>query len=209
MKKLKNLFNKKYRLHWAIAIIVIVIIGFIFFRNGEKAETIVVHPGEFLQQVAVSGKIVATEILDLSFEQTGQIKGIYVKEGDGIKSGKLLANQDTLQLNAQLAEMKAGIELQEAKLDQLLAGALPEDIKVSENKVASAQQNLDNAYDNSLTELESAYDYIYNANNTALSIQNSYFSASDQQGIKVQQSRKKIQENMADAKNYLEIQSSI
>ena len=204
-KYFKNLiFNKKYRVYWIITIVIIGIIWFVFFRNGDKTETLVVHPGEFLQQVAVSGKIIATEMVDLSFEQSGQVKGVYVKEGDSIKHGQLLSSQDISQLNAQLAETRAGIQLQEARRDQLLAGKSPEDISVAENEVISAKQDLNDAYENSLVILDDAYTAISTSNNTITYIRNTYFSAFDQIGIKVQESRLKIQNYLSDSKNYVD-----
>ena len=202
----KNLiFKKKYRWYWVFAVVAVIIIWFIFFRGGAEVETIVVHPGEFLQQISVSGKLIATEDIDLSFEQSGQIRSIYVKEGDSVKQGKLLAGQDISQLSAQLSETRAGISLQEAKLNQLLAGSSSEDILIAEDKVASAQQDLDNAYSNSLEVLNSAYFAIYNANSSAFSVQSNYFSTADQYGIKVFISRQKIESTLLAVKPYIDI----
>ena len=46
------------------------------FGNGEKPlETLVVLPGEFVQQVSVSGKVVAANHVDLGFSNSGRGAG--------------------------------------------------------------------------------------------------------------------------------------
>lgn len=203
LKKIFSIFNRKYKLQWILATGIILIVGFIFFRGDQEPTTLLLRLGDFVQEVSVSGKIIATEDIDLSFEQSGQVRGVYVREGDVVKAGSLLVNQDTLQLEAQLAEMRAGINLQKAKLSQLLAGAEPEDIRVSENEVTLATQNVSNAYDDALTVLDDVYTTMYNVQTTIVTIQNTYFSTADQQGVKVQESKGKIKDNVTNAKNYL------
>ena len=201
----KNVFfKKKYKLYWIIAAVAIVIVGFIFFRNGSKTETLTVYKAELLQQVSVSGKLIATEDIDLSFEQSGQIRSVYVKEGDSVKQGQILTSQDASQLNAQLAEMDAGIQLQQAKLNQLLAGSSGEDVKVSENKVESAQQDLDDAYSNSIEVINSAYFAMYNASRAVFDVQSSYFSSGDQYGVKVFTSKNNIDSVLLNIKPYID-----
>ena len=206
LRKLRStLFKRKYLWYWIVGLIIFGTVAFFFFGNqAENTEVFSVQKGDLVQQVSVSGKLIATENLNLTFEQSGQVRGVYVKEGDEVRAGKLLATQDTAQLAAQLKEMEAGIDLQKAKLAQLLAGASAEDVKVYQDKVASAQQDVEDAYDNALITLDEAYAIIYNAHSKTLYMQNTYFAASDQSAIKVQSSRLKIQESLADAKAALD-----
>src|SRR6185436_17088777 len=102
--------------------------------------------GEFVNQISVSGKVKAAQNVDLSFASAGIVRAVYVKVGDKVPAGKLIASQDTADLYAQASQMQAGIDLQQAKLNQLLAGALPQDIKTKEDAVISAKADLQNAY---------------------------------------------------------------
>ena len=157
IKNLIALLLKKPLVSGIVIIIGIVVVASVF-RNGKtKEEILVVHPGDFVQEVSVSGKVIATENLDMSFEQTGRVTGVLVKVGDKVSVGQLLASQDTAQLNAQLAEMKAGIDVQKAKLDQLLAGASMEDISVYETAVMNAERSLINAKSSLIDALKDAY----------------------------------------------------
>lgn len=189
----KKISMTKKQLIFGLIIVAVVLLGWLFFgKGGAKQETITVHAGDFVQQVSVSGKVVATENLGLSFEQAGVVRSIPVHVGDSVSAGATLASQDTDQLSAQLSEMEAGIDLQKAKLNQLLAGASNEDIAIAQDGVTSAAQKLDSAYQSALIGVGSAYDSIYNAYTTALYLQNSYFYSNDQQGAKVQDSRNVI-----------------
>jgi len=137
---------KKNAVYILIGIFAVGLAIYFLFKNGKGQEqTLVVHPGDFLQQVSVSGKVAAMESLDLSFEQTGRVSGVWVKVGDKVSVWQILASQDTAQIAAQLAEARAGVDAQNAKLEQLLAGASSEDIAVSETAAANAETGLSNA----------------------------------------------------------------
>lgn len=137
---------------------------FLFIRKPAEQEMLAVKAGEFVNQISVSGKVTASQNVDLSFENPGMVRSVYVKVGDAVFAGKLLASQDTGELYARAAQMQAGIDLQKAKLEQALAGASAEDIGVSESavanaeiSVANAQQAVDDAKQNLIDKLEDAY----------------------------------------------------
>ena len=203
--KLKSLFNKKRLIYALVAVAVLGTAWFFFIRNGgNESPPFVVHSGEFVNQISVSGKIAATENIDLSFEQAGIIRQVYVKVGDKVNAGKLIASQDTAQLYAQSLQMEAGIDLQKAKLNQLLAGSSSEDIKIKEDAVSSAKQDLQNTYLSALSYMNSCYNAMYNAYNTTVSIKNTYFIAQDQQGIKMQQVKYELSNSLVNAQESLD-----
>lgn len=156
MMKIKNILTKKRIIYGVIVAAILVAVYFIFFNKKNQQETLVVHPSDFLQQVSASGKITARENLNLSFEQSGQVSGVYVKIGDTVKPGQLLANQNTSQLDAQLAEMRAGLNLQKAKLNQLLAGSSQEDIVVAKTVLLNAHQAMVNTLQDGYTKANDA-----------------------------------------------------
>ncbi len=204
---IKSLFTKKRIIYGLIGLVVISGLAYMmFFNKNNKQETLVAHSTDFLQQVSASGKIVAKENLNLSFEEAGQVSGVYVNVGDNVTAGQLLSNENTGELNAQLSEMQAGIDLQKAKLNQLLAGASPEDVQTAQDAVTSAQQGLNNSYASSLTALNGAYNAIYNAYTTASFIQLNYFiTGGDKQSFLVQDNKKAMNDYVADAKKYLDM----
>lgn len=138
---------KKFLTYGLVVVLIIGIAGYFLFKDGNgKYKTIVVHPADFIRQVSVSGKVTAVENLDLSFEQSGRVKSVLVSVGDEVFAGQVLAEQESLQLESQLAEAQAGVDAQKAKLAQLLDGTSPEDIVVAETTVSNAKTALSSTY---------------------------------------------------------------
>lgn len=70
------------------------------------------HLSEFYKTV---GTLKPDEEVDLSFEASGKIVGIYIKEGAGVKKGDLLAKINDQPLQAELQKLEAELKLAEAK----------------------------------------------------------------------------------------------
>ena len=120
--------------------------GLFIVRNGAHEErTLLVRRGEIVRQISVSGQVVPADNIDLSFEQGGRINRIGVKVGDTVSRGSFIASEDTAELDAELAEIEARIGVRRAKLNQLLAGAQPEDVAVAETALANAAVEVESA----------------------------------------------------------------
>ena len=200
----------KLKKRWIFTIsVVLLVAGFFIYNyfsnkdsNGYKTEK--VERGTVLQEVSETGSVKPTETINLSFKTVGKIAGINVAVGDDVKKGDILAELDASQLSAQLENAKAALVAADEEYNKLLNGLVPEDIKTYENAVVSAQQDLDESYSSAINTLNDAYAKIYNSYTSAVSMENSYFQASDQQGIKVQDSRKDINSNLEIVKVYLD-----
>jgi HlyD family secretion protein len=189
IKSIKRYITGKNITYAVVALAIVGGIWYFFFNpKGTGYQTVTVHPGDFLQQVSVSGTVTPSENLDLSFEQPGKVTAIKYQVGDSVKKGDLLVAEDSSDLNAQLSQMQAGVDLQKAKLAQLVDGSSPEEIQIAQDQVDSDQQALDNSYATALNALQSASTSLYNAYTTVLYMQNTYFNAADNEGIKFQQS---------------------
>lgn len=223
MDILKKLLKKKV----IIIIIVIAVLGFIgynfFVKDGEPEYILEkVSYGTVIKEVSETGAVKISEEVNLSFKSSGRIDKIYVKVGDKIELGQELVKLDTSQLYIELTEAQAALEVAEADYNKLLAGSSVEEIKVAETEVlnaqvvldnaeqsledvkADAEEDLDQAYEDALDVLDDAYLKIYNAYNVADSIYRSYFTSNDQEGIKVKESRDKIESALNQAKSYID-----
>jgi len=127
-------------------------------------ELTTVQKGSIVQEVSSSGKVESPVKIDLHFKNTDTLIAINTEVGKKVVRGQLLARQDTLELSAQLTEMQASVEVQKAKLEQVLAGASKEDIAITETEVVNAevslvnaQQSLDNSKQNLIDKLRDAY----------------------------------------------------
>jgi len=94
--------------------------------------------------ISGSGNIEATNIV-ISSKTPGQIKEIYVKEGDMVKAGDVLFLIDHDLLDIQLRQALAAVEQADAQLKLLQQGARSEDIRIAEDNVSAAEINLKQA----------------------------------------------------------------
>lgn len=199
----------KIKKKWIIIAIVLIIVGYFtldsFFKKDTDGYIIEkIGKGEVLQEISETGSIKATDNISLSFKNSGRIQNISVSVGENVKQGDILAKIGTSQLLIQLKDAKAALIVAESQQNKLLNGPTFEDINIAEDTRNSAQQSLNNDYGDALTSLNDAYIKIYNSFTTINSVQSSYFSTSDQQGIKVQDSKTKMKEAMENVKFYLD-----
>lgn len=142
-----------------IAIVVAGAVGALFFQrlNNVSYELSDVKKGDIVQEVSASGKVESPTKIDLRFKNSGKLVLLNAKVGRKVSAGQLLAKQDTTQLDAQVLEMQAGIDLQKAKLNQLLSGVSTEDIDVSETAMVNAKQALEDAKYTLINTLKNSY----------------------------------------------------
>jgi multidrug efflux pump subunit AcrA (membrane-fusion protein) len=184
-----------------------------FFKKEEPTFTLAeVVLGNVSQEVAETGQVKKGEEINLSFKNAGRIEKIYVEIGDQVDSWESLAKLETTELTIQLREAKAALDVTQAKLNKLSAGATQEEIKIDQTAVENSQVSLDTACqglkdadEDALNVLDDSYLEAYNAFNEVDSIQRTYFIANDQEGIKVRDNKDKIGLGMAQAKSYLDI----
>jgi len=174
-----------------------------------------------VQEVSETGQVKKGEQIELSFKTSGVLEKIYVEIGEEIKEKDILAKLEGVQLNIQLAEAQASLELYQAQFDKLLAGATSEEIQVSQTSVdnaqislnnaeqtledikAQGQEDLESAYEDALNVLDDSYLKISNSLNVADLVQRTYFNISDQESITVRENRDKIQTSLDEIEPYL------
>lgn len=148
MKKLFALLKNK----WVIALVTIVAaIGtYIYYQNTRPQiyDTIPVSRGQVREEVSITGKVKPTQSLDIAFEKGGRLARIRAKVGNTVREGQEVMTLDNADLYAQLAQARANVRSQEAKLDQLKTGAREEDIAVSRTRVENAKNGLADAQRN-------------------------------------------------------------
>lgn len=132
------------RIAWIAVLAVVLAGGWYFFIRPAPVvqETIILQPKTFLQQVSVSGKVVAAKEVDLGFTQSGRVTGVYASVGDRVAAGATLAVVENGDLHATLLQKEAALENQRAKLASLQAGVRPEEIAVAQATVAGDTQAL-------------------------------------------------------------------
>ena len=154
----------------------------VFLKKEKPAFALVeVIRGQIIQEVSETGQVEKGEKINLSFQNAGKIEKIYVEVGENVKGGDSLAKLETNDLKIQLQDAKAALSLVQAQLNKLLAGASQEEIKVAQTKVENGQaslntakQNLEDAYEDALNNLNDSYLKAYGAQNSVAAIQRTY-----------------------------------
>lgn len=127
------------------------------YKAPRKVETFSAESVDFEEFIFATGKLASSEESKLSFKTGGIIKKIYVKEGQQVRKGQLLAELDLSEIKAQtqqatLGKEQAAINIENAQLavklaerDYRNAKALYEDSVATLEQLENAEVQLDNA----------------------------------------------------------------
>lgn len=129
---------------WALLIVLIGIVAgtwFLLSRPNTDQSLIVVSEKPFLQQVAASGKVKASDDVAMTFERTGRVRSVNVSVGDEVKAGRTLATLSSGTLEAELAAARAEVASRRAARENSAVNL--EKVRAQENaKVDSAYRSL-------------------------------------------------------------------
>ena len=159
MKKVFSLLSQYSLLTGVALVAVVAVIGSsVFLKNSnDDGETLVVRAGTFVQQVSTSGTVVAADDVDLGFTQSGRISRVYVKVGDTVALGKILAEIENGDSRAAVLQRQATVEAEQARLRSIEEGTRPEELAVGEAEVESAKATLAQRSQGVIDAIESAY----------------------------------------------------
>ncbi len=83
--------------------------GYAWYESGQADVTVpmeTVLRGTVVETVSVTGELLPEEYADLSFQSIGRVAEVFVKEGDTVRKGQILATLDTSVLESQLREAR-------------------------------------------------------------------------------------------------------
>lgn len=179
-----------------IAVLILTVIagfaGYKYFTRSKENpyDFVLAEKGDVSREVSATGTVKPGKKINLQFQNQGKIKLIKVKVGDKVKEGEKLAELDAAEINTQLLEKQATLELAQAKLDQLLAGASGEDIKVTETAVLNAQENLAKTKESASKDIASTEATV---NSSQISLKNAVQNLADVKGDAEQDLRNNYQ----------------
>jgi HlyD family secretion protein len=132
---------KKVAIGVGIAVLLAMIVGFTVHQSSKNVTT--VQTGKVLRQdlatvVSASGEIKPKNYVNVGANAFGKITHLYVKEGDHVKKGQLLAQLENVQSSADVNANEAS--LQAAETDALAADAA---LKTSQADLQRAQADYD------------------------------------------------------------------
>jgi RND family efflux transporter MFP subunit len=188
-----------------IAVILMVLVGiaawYIISNREPTFGSYTVSKGDIISTVDIPGTVASSNSVDLSFQESGKISAMHVKEGQAVTQGQALASLDSATQSTELSQQQAALANAEANYNKLVAGTTVQNIQTSKDAVNSAHQNLVNAYNGAINTLNSGYTTIYNAYNVVVLIQKHYFTNQDSSGIAVSEAEDDINANMQSIQN--------
>jgi HlyD family secretion protein len=98
--------------------------------------------GSLTASVNATGTAAATTTSRLGFSATGRVADVQVSVGDAVTAGQFIARLDTSDLDLAVRQAQASLTAAQAKLQQVLDGARPEDVAIAQASLASAQARL-------------------------------------------------------------------
>jgi HlyD family secretion protein len=102
----------------ALAVIILIVVVLIAAVSGntkiDPSKLGKVERGDLAQSVVATGKIEPITKVEVKSKASGIIKKLYVDAGDKVKKGQLLAQLDKDEIEAEVAQSKAGLQADEA-----------------------------------------------------------------------------------------------
>jgi len=142
-------------------------------------------------RIRVSGSIEVTEA-ELSFKLPGRVEARLVDEGDLVKAGEVVAKLETSDLAQQVALRQADVQMAQAGLADLLAGARPQELAQAAAAVRQAKADFNRIQDDydrmkALFEQGSSNQREYDAARTAYDVAQARLETAQEQQKLVQQ----------------------
>jgi len=135
--------RKKLIIGIVVVVVVVAIIGFTVAHNGNnvtQVQTGKVGKQDVVSTVSASGEIKPKTYVNVGANAFGKITQLYVKEGDRVKKGQMLAQIENVQPEADVNANRAALEA--ARTD---AAAQEAAIRTAQANLESAQANLEHA----------------------------------------------------------------
>jgi hypothetical protein len=118
MKNLFNFVSKKFLIYFFILLVVIT--GLVtLFKGGNGKQVTYATYTDIVQEVAATGKMKPSQSVDLGFDKSGRIAGVFVEVGEQVKAGQVLATLEAGEASADLAKAKATLQEENIKLREL------------------------------------------------------------------------------------------
>lgn len=118
MKNLFSFVSKKVLIYTIILIVVGIGIA-MTLKNGNGKEVVSVSYTDIIQEVAATGKIKPDQSVNLGFDKSGRIAGVFVEIGEEVVAGQVLATLEAGEASADLAKAKATLLEENIKLREL------------------------------------------------------------------------------------------
>lgn len=126
-----------------LAAAVIIAALFILASPPKGPETAQVRRGTIISSVETTGKLEALKSARLSFRTSGRVERVIAMQGDRVKAGQVLAELDSANLQRQLREAQAQLQISRLRLQQARSGPRQEDVTAATADLSAATAQLE------------------------------------------------------------------
>lgn len=150
--------RKKYLIIGSVVLILLLFVGLVGIRIQQKKAreadlknqlppptAVAVAPprrGQMADTLQLPGNVVSQEEVKIVPKVSGRLMTLLVQEGSPVHAGQLLGEIEHLELDAQLAQARASVQMAKANLDQLVHGPLHTQIEQSRASVHQLEASL-------------------------------------------------------------------
>ena len=150
MSKLFNFLSTNWKKVVVLALVMAGILFFVFRNNNKSVKSTEVKRGDLKEELILSGEVDATNYAKLSFETSGKINYVGVKEGEKVNKGKLISKLDSTVLNSNYQIAMSNLRIYDATaqnvLDQVKDNSNDETFAQKDTRT-TAEANKDKAYE--------------------------------------------------------------
>ncbi|MBP0005923.1 MAG: efflux RND transporter periplasmic adaptor subunit [Cyanobacteria bacterium SBC] len=107
--------------------------------------TVAVEAADVTVRIEATGKVQPVQRVNLSPKTQGRLEQLFVEQGDRVTQNDVVAQMESEEISAQLAQAQARLDRTRANLTELENGARPEEIDRARSGVRQAQANLNRA----------------------------------------------------------------
>lgn len=116
-------------------------------KNVKAVQAMVLSPSKYDVTLNYQGVISASETRNYFFRSSGKVSKVYVKEGQHVKAGDILASLDTTQLNFSADSMQSTLAISENSLEKTISN-YDTNIKNAETNIETLSQSITAAQSN-------------------------------------------------------------
>lgn len=110
---------KKFIKFCIFCALALILIWFFLFKKDEETPNFIttkLQSGDIKSVVIANGEVYAKDLVDVGAQVSGQIKKLYVKVGDNVKKGDMIAQIDSEKQENEISKEKAQLVIYEANL---------------------------------------------------------------------------------------------
>ncbi len=144
--------NKSKKIVWISAIITIIALLISLFGGNKSTDVSIykVEAKEFVQNVSLTGKVIAAKNVEMGFETSGRVARVSFKVGDRVKKGQVIAS-------LQNGDAVSNVQKNYAKLREVQSGSRSEEVSIAEGDLIGAKNDFELSSQALETELQNIY----------------------------------------------------